>query len=169
MPSLSSNKNLRSFHTKEAVAAWLFMLPFLAFYVAFLLFPIFRGLYTSLTNARLVGSVKFVGLSNYQEMFSDKDFWKSLGNTLFFVGISTPTIVIMGFILAMLINARLKGTTFLRTAYFSSYVLSMSVVTGLWIFIFQPYTGLVNTIISKLGGQEVFWLSTKWIVWLAIW
>ncbi|NLK06304.1 MAG: sugar ABC transporter permease [Spirochaetales bacterium] len=168
MGSLNRQHNLHAAQRKESFAAWLFMLPFLALYAAFLLFPIFRGLYTSFTNARLVGSVRFIGLENYAEMLADKDFWGSMGNTLYFVLISTPTIVVVGFILAMLINSKLKGTTFLRTAYFSSYVLSMSVVTGLWIFIFQPYTGLINTIVTRFGGQEIFWLSTRGIVWLAI-
>lgn len=165
---LKQRQNLHATHRKEAIAAWLFLLPFLLFYVAFLLFPILRGLFTSFTNARLVGTARFIGLGNFIEMVGDKDFWGSLGNTFYFVGISTPAIVITGFILAMLINSKLVGTTILRTSYFSSYVLSMSVVTGLWIFIFQPYTGLINTIITKFGGPEVFWLSTKGIVWLAI-
>ena len=89
-------------------------------------------------------------------------------NTLFFVVISTPTIVLVGFIFAMFINSRLKGTIFIRTCFFSPYVLSMSVVTGLWIFIFQPYTGLVTQLTNVLGIGEMYWLNTKWLVWLAI-
>jgi len=165
---MTKKQSLHLSNKKETIVAWLFMLPFLSFYIGFLLFPIFRGLYTSFTNARLVGKVNFIGMVNYVEMVADPDFWESLGNTLYFVLISTPAIVLTGFMLAMFINSKLTGTVFLRTCYFSPYVLSMSVVTGLWIFIFQPYTGLLNTIITKFGGEEVFWLSTRGIVWFAI-
>ncbi len=151
------------------IAAWLFLIPFLVFYVGFLLFPILRGFYISLFDSSLIGQDVFVGLKNYATMLTDKSFWESLFNTMFFVIISTPVIVIAGFILANFINAKLKGTTFLRASFFSSYVLSMSVVTGLWVFIYQPYTGLISKLMAEMGAvEQIFWLDTKWLVWIAV-
>lgn len=164
----TENSTKKKSAIKENLTAWLFVVPFLIFFVGFLLYPILKGMKLSLYDATLGGKEIFVGLENYMHMFKDEGFWKSLFNTLFFVAISTPTIVLFGFIFAMFINAKLKGTTFIRACFFSPYVLSMSVVTGLWTFIFQPYTGLVTQITNKLGVGEMYWLNTKWLVWLAI-
>ena len=153
---------------RENITAWCFIIPFLLFFLCFLLYPILKGMKLSLFDATLGGRTFFIGIQNYAAMFQDKGFWQAMFNTLFFVVISTPTIVLVGFILAMFINSRLKGTIFIRTCFFSPYVLSMSVVTGLWIFIFQPYTGLVTQLTNVLGIGEMYWLNTKWLVWLAI-
>ena len=153
---------------RENITAWCFIIPFLLFFLCFLLYPILKGMKLSLFDATLGGRTFFIGIQNYAAMFQDKGFWQAMFNTLFFVVISTPTIVLVGFIFAMFINSRLKGTIFIRTCFFSPYVLSMSVVTGLWIFIFQPYTGLVTQLTNVLGIGEMYWLNTKWLVWLAI-
>lgn len=153
---------------KENITAWCFLIPFLIFFIGFLLFPIIRGVYTSLFNASLGRESIFVGLENYITIFKDGGFWEALFNTLFFVVISTPAIVLVGFIFAMFINSKLKGTTFLRISYFAPFVLSMAVVTGLWIFIYQPYTGLLSALTTAFGMEEVYWLSTKWLVWIAV-
>lgn len=153
---------------KENVMAWCFILPFLLFFVCFLLYPILKGMKLSLYDATLGGKTSFAGLQNYVQMIMDSGFWQSLFNTMFYVLISTPTIVIAGFIFAMFINSKLKGTTFIRTCFFAPYVLSLSVVTGLWSFIFQPYLGLSTQITNALGLKEIFWLNTKWLVWVAI-
>ncbi|WMC91444.1 carbohydrate ABC transporter permease [Kineothrix sp. MB12-C1] len=153
---------------KENLIAWCFVLPFLFFFLGFLLYPILKGMNLSLYDATLGGKTSFVGIENYIKMFGDKGFWQAMFNTLFFVLISTPAIVLVGFTFAMFINSKLKGTTFIRACLFSPYVLSMSVVTGLWVFIFQPYTGLVTQLTKVLGVGELYWLNTKWLVWIAV-
>ncbi|WP_342757796.1 sugar ABC transporter permease [Kineothrix sedimenti] len=153
---------------KENLIAWCFVLPFLFFFLGFLLYPILKGMNLSLYDATLGGKTNFIGIENYIKMFGDKGFWQALFNTLFFVLISTPAIVLVGFIFAMFINSKLKGTTFIRACFFSPYVLSMSVVTGLWVFIFQPYTGLMTQLTGALGIGEMYWLNTKWLVWIAV-
>lgn len=153
---------------KDNLIAWCFLLPFLFFFVNFLLYPILKGVRLSLFDSTLGGKETFIGLGNYIKMFQDGNFWNSLFNTLFFVVISTPAIVLVGFIFAMFINSKLKGTTFIRACLFSPYVLSMTVVTGLWTFVFQPYTGLVTQMTAKIGIGEMYWLSTKWLVWFSV-
>ena len=132
------------------------------------MYPILKGMKLSLYDSTLGGKEVFIGLGNYVEMFQDSGFWESLWNTVFYVFISTPVMVVVGFIFALFINSKIKGITFIRTCLFSPYVLSMSVVTGLWIFIFQPYTGLVTRLTSCLGISEMYWLNTRGLVWVAI-
>ena len=162
------NMDTRKKILKENIIAWCFLLPFLFFFMGFLLYPIIKGVELSLFDAILGGKNEFIGLANYKDLFQDKAFWEALFNTLFFVVISTPAIVLIGFAFALLINSTLKGRTFIRICLFSPYVLSMSVVTGLCIFIFQPYTGLITQLTMKLGVGEMYWLNTKWLVWIAI-
>ena len=162
------NMDTRKKILKENIIAWCFLLPFLFFFMGFLLYPIIKGVELSLFDAIPGGKNVFIGLANYKDLFQDKAFWEALFNTLFFVVISTPAIVLIGFAFALLINSTLKGRTFIRICFFSPYVLSMSVVTGLWIFIFQPYTGLITQLTMKLGVGEMYWLNTKWLVWIAI-
>ncbi len=164
----SEKRVLQKSKLKENLIAWCFVLPFLIFFLGFLLYPILKGINLSLYDATLGGSMTFTGIKNYIKIFQDKGFWQALFNTLYFVVISTPAIVLFGFVFAMFINSKLKGTTFIRVCLFSPYVLSMSVVTGLWVFIFQPYTGLVTQITGRFGIGEMFWLNTKWLVWLAV-
>lgn len=164
----TKRKTGAGYRLRNNLTAWCFLLPFLLFFVGFLLYPILKGVHLSLFDATLGGDSSFIGIENYIEMVQDEGFWESMFNTIFFVVISTPTIALVGFIFAMFINSKLKGTTFIRVCLFAPYVLSMSVVTGLWTFVFQPYTGLVSQITMKLGIGEMYWLNTKWLVWVAI-
>ena len=149
---------------KRNLTAWLFMAPYLVFFGFFMAQPILRGLGLSFFKAGLGTVGNFVGISNYKRVFGDVNFWHTLGNTLMFVVVSTQVITLVGFTMAMLVNAKLRGRTLFRLIYFAPYVLSMSVVTGLWRFIFQPYLGLF----SIISGVELFWLSTRWLSWIAI-
>jgi multiple sugar transport system permease protein len=102
-------------------------------------------------------------------MIRDKYFWEALWNTFYFVLISTPTLIIVGLTLALIVNANLKGTTFLRSVYFLPFVLSISVISSIWVFILQPYTGLLNTFLHKMGVvSEIFWLDEPTLAWISI-
>lgn len=153
---------------KENFVAWGFLLPYMVFFVGFLLFPILRGMKLSLFDSTLGGKEFFIGFQNYTEMLRDPGFWEAMWNTIYYVILSTPVMVVVGFIFALFINSKIKGITFVRTCLFSPYVLSLSVVTGLWIFIFQPYTGLMSRMGAALGISEMYWLNTKGLVWIAI-
>jgi len=153
----------------EIGVAWLFLLPYLLFYVWFMLYPIYKGFVMSLHEWAIGIEPEFIGLGNYAEMLKDRHFWEALWHTVYFVVISTPSLVVVGLLLALIVNAGLKGTTFLRSAFFLPHILSISVISSIWVFILQPYTGLMNTILHKVGVvQEVFWLSDTNLAWVSI-
>jgi multiple sugar transport system permease protein len=155
--------------SSEQSIAWLFLLPYLIFYLWFMLYPIYKGFIISLHKWAIGIEPEFVGLKNYTVMFKDRHFWEALWHTVYFVILSTPSLVIVGLVLALIINAGLKGTTFLRSAFFLPYILSISVISSIWVFVLQPYTGLMNSILHKLGVvQEVFWLSDANLAWFSI-
>ena len=139
------------FFRGDNLKAYLFLAPFLIVYSLFMLYPIIKGFIISLHDWTLGMDSTFVGLQNYVTMFKDSYFWEALGNTILFVLISTPALIFVGLGIALLVNAGLKGTTFLRSVFFLPYVLSISVIASIWVFILQPYTGLLNTFLHKMG------------------
>lgn len=144
----------------------LFLLPFMTVYLLFMIYPILKGFYISLCEVKLDFSETFVGIDNYKTVFNDKFFWQSMKNTLIYVVFNTPVLVIAGLILAILLDAKLKGNVVFRTIFFLPYVLSISVVSYIWKFILQPYSGLLNTILHQFGVQnEIMWLQDEKLVW----
>lgn len=156
--------SLRSLMTAAA-----FLAPFLILYVWFWVYPIIKGFVTSFYAGTFGGELRFVGLYNYNYMMGDEKFWTALGNTLYFIVISTPAIVVMGLVMALIVNAKLKGTTLLRTVFFMPYVLSVSVVGSIWLFILQARTGLLPETLRSLGmTTEISWLGSWGMGWLSI-
>ena len=159
----------RKSEAKYNISAWLFILPFLILYLVFMIYPIISGFLTSFTTGQFGIESKFNGLGNYIYMMKDKYFWQALGNTLLFVIISTPTIVIFGLLFSLIVNSAIKGTTFLRSAFFIPYMLSISVITSIWKFILQPYTGFLNGLLHQMGVKdEIYWLGSTPLAWLSI-
>ncbi len=154
---------------RNLITAWLFLIPYLVLYVWFMLYPIVKGFYISLHQWTIGREPVFIGFQNYSYMFKDKHFWGALWNTLYFVILSTPTLVIVGLLLALIVNAQMKGTTFLRSAFFLPHILSISVISSIWVFMLQPYTGFVNSMLHKIGiSQEIFWLDDVHLAWISI-
>lgn len=164
---VSKAKKRKTFFTALA-----FMLPFLILYTVFTIWPVIQGFYVSLHKWGLMGKQKFVGLDNYTKFFSDKNFWSSLLNTCKFVVITTPLLVVIALILALLANRPTKLKKGLRIAYYLPSILSVSVASFIAKYAFSPYTGLINGVLHSLGilpsSKELqFLLDTK-LVWVTI-
>ncbi len=146
---------------RDTVDAYLFLSPFLIVYVIFVVFPVFQAVYMSLFDWDLLAMDfrSFIGLGNYQEMFRDSVFWSSFWNTVQFVILSTPSIVGVGLLLAILLNGAGRGMGFFRTIFFSPYVFSVAVVTLIWAFLLNPQTGLLASFLGRFGIEPISWLS----------
>lgn len=138
-----------------------FVLPFLIFYVLFLIWPILLGLRMSFFNWTITGrgASDFLGLANYQELFSDPDFWHALEVTLLFTIISTPLLVIIALGLALLVNRAIPAQGLFRTIFFAPFVLPVSVVALIWNWLYQPGFGFINGTLAALGITGPGWLS----------
>lgn len=168
-----SNKKQMSASTKRKitgyVTALIFLAPFMILYLWFWVYPIFQGFLTSLTTGSYGVEQTFAGLDNYKYMLTDDKFWSSFWNTMYFVLISVPAIVVVGLLMALLVNSKLKGTTLLRSAYFMPYMLSISVIGSIWVFILQSRTGLFAETLEMLGIQaEISWFGSWGMGWLSI-
>ncbi|KQR31747.1 sugar ABC transporter permease [Curtobacterium sp. Leaf154] len=134
-------------------SGWLFLAPFGLFYIAFLLGPTVWMIVTSFFNTSTVrtGLGSFAGFANYAEMLGRDDFWSSLWHTLQFTLYTTPPLVILAFVFAVLTNRMNRGQWFFRLAFFLPFILPSATISLIWVFIFTPSTGLFASVQSLLG------------------
>lgn len=228
----------RRLHLGQAQAAWLLLVPFLATYALFLIYPFFRGFWISLHDWNLLAvafnpdAKEFVGLRNYQRVmwgrniewspiaapfwqalgligllasvllrktgrlnrlngsalavasallivisgfhpgeegrWYDSRFWPTVSNTILFVALTVPGVTITALALAAAMNRETRAMAALRTLFFLSQVLSVTVVTLIWQIMFSPRQGLIANITEALGGTPITWLTDQQFAMAAI-
>lgn len=137
-----------------------FVLPFMVVYVIFQIYPLFQAIIASLFKWDLLtSSMSFIGLKNYIYMLQDPTFWSSLTNTIKFVIYSTPLLIGVGLLFALLLNGTSSKKVLFRTAYFAPYVFSVSIVTLIWGFMFNPQKGLLGEFARIIGETPINWLT----------
>ncbi|MCI2421694.1 sugar ABC transporter permease [Saccharopolyspora sp. K220] len=138
----------------------LFVLPFLAVYVLFLVVPLVMGLVSSLTDVGLSGGpAEFVGLANFAEALADPAVWRSIGVTVLFTALSTPPLLLVGLAMALLTHRLAPARWLWRLAFFAPYVLPSSAIALIFIWIYQPEFGLADGLLAWLGLGPMGWLS----------
>lgn len=157
------------------LTSFLFVLPYLAAFALFLLFPILYGFVISLQDFELLSAAHpFVGLRNYVTIFTpgtyeNSIFFRGLWTTLQFVLYSVPLLIVAGLGIAMLVNAlpaKLRGL--FRTFYFLPYALSASVMAVIWLMMFDTNAGFINSLLQKLGLTGIPWLTATPWAWIAL-
>ncbi|MBD3780974.1 MAG: sugar ABC transporter permease [Micrococcales bacterium] len=142
-------------------AAWM-VAPAATLLVVFLVVPVVLAFVLAFTNARLISPrpASFVGLHNFATLWGDPVFWASLRNTVVFAAVVVPVQAGLALVLALLVNAKVRGTNVFRTLYFVPVVTSMVVVSLLWRFLYQK-DGLLNAMITVVhpSYQPVDWLN----------
>ncbi|ADD03333.1 binding-protein-dependent transport systems inner membrane component [Thermoanaerobacter italicus Ab9] len=141
------------YNNKETILAYLFLSPALLLIFVFVLLPIFLSVSYAFTDYYLLrpDEIKFVGLENFKYMLKDELVFKSFKNTLHFVLVVMPLQVGTALGLALLVNMKIKFNTFFRTAFFSPVVMSLVVISILWLHLLNPQSGLINVLLRKLG------------------
>ncbi|ANF98733.1 sugar ABC transporter permease [Paenibacillus bovis] len=152
------------------VTGIMMVLPYTLFFLLFSLFPILYGLRVSFYDWSLLGDKEFIGFLNYTTLLQDEEFRDNLLHTVLFTIVSVPLICGVGLLLAVLIHGIRRGQAFFRAAVFMPYVLSVSVISSIWVIFLQPYSGLFNQILRTLGiiNSEIFWLSEPMLAWASI-
>ena len=142
----------------------LFALPFLALYSLILVFPLLRGVWLSLNQVDLFGDGHFVGLGNYGRLLHDPVFGTSLVNTFEVTLMIVPPLTVIALLLALALNRAGKGAAIVRGVFFSSAVLSVTIVTLIWRFILAPDAGLLGEAWKAVGWQPLPFLSDEHLV-----
>lgn len=149
---------------EEWIAGYLCVLPALLVIGVFALFPVAYSLGLSLFKWDLVApEATFVGLRNFETLFTSDEFRRVLQNTLFFSVGSVGLIVACALSLALLLDVGLRGIAFFRALFFIPYLTPMVAVAALWMFLYDPQRGLINAALGLVGLPGPGWLqSTTW-------
>jgi multiple sugar transport system permease protein len=141
----------------------LFISPWIIGFLAFRVFPFFASLYYSFTFFPILDRPKWVGLSNYVDLFRDTRFLTSLYNTSYYALGAVPLATIVGILLAMLLNTRVRGLSFFRTVYFLPSITPVVASAIVWLWMFDPINGVVNYLLDVVGIHGPGWMgSPQW-------
>lgn len=132
----------------ERIAGWIFILPALLGTLIFIVIPVICSFGLSFTKWDLLNPIHFVGLANYKEIFSEALFYKILANTIVFAIATSVLGVIIPLILACILNSKIRGAEFYKTAYFLPFITPMIVIGVVWEWIFDPNIGLLNHVLN---------------------
>ncbi|MGB7337414.1 MAG: sugar ABC transporter permease [Phototrophicaceae bacterium] len=145
-----------------------FLAPSLLGLLIFIVYPIISSFGYAFTDWNLLSPPEFVGLTNFQELWSDRDFWRALRYTLTFIVMYIPAVFVLGLALALLLNQKITGISLVRTATFLPVVASWVVVSLIWKWIFNPAYGLVNYGLAGIGIEGPAWLFSPTTAMYAI-
>jgi len=151
---------------REALAAYLFILPTLIGFLVFIIGPIIAAVFLSFTSYDLLTPPKINGIENYSRLFTDPRLRTVYWNTIFLTFLAVIGNNVVGLALAVLINQKLSGPLryFFRTAYFFPVLIALAYCAIIWQFMFQKDTGLINYYLGLLGVAPLHWLGNKDLV-----
>ncbi|MGC5167551.1 carbohydrate ABC transporter permease [Luteimicrobium sp. DT211] len=136
---------------RNTLIGWSFILPnFLGF--AFLtLIPVGALFYLAFTDWNVFGTASWTGLTNVRRLIHDTSFWTAFRNTLYYSALHIPITLCVSLCLALLLNRKLRGVTFFRTAAFFPYITSIVAIAVVWNALFSPKYGPINEILRFVG------------------
>ncbi len=139
-----------------------FLAPFIVLYLLFIIGPALYMVVMSFFNTSLVksGLGSFAGLDNYVEALSSSDFWLSVWHTIWFTILTTPPLIVLGFVFALLADRVRRGRWFFRLAFFLPYILPSAVVALIWLWLYTPALGLLTKVVTTFGFTEPNWLGS---------
>lgn len=163
-----------SLHARTALWGYAFILPAFLFVLVFTFLPVLAAFGISLTSWDLVGEMKWVGPANYTRLLSDPLARQTLLNTFVYTLVSVPLGIALSLLLAVLLNQKVRGLTFFRTAYYLPVVSSTVAVAVIFTWVLDPTQGLLNRLLGLIGIDPIPWLtSPQWampaVILVTVW
>ncbi len=160
--------------TREALWAYLFLLPNVALVCVFTIFPVVAAFFLSFTRWDLLQPWRLIGLTNYQKLTTDPLFHQVLFNSVYFVVGTIPPQTILALVVAVGLNQKIRALPFYRAAYFMPVVTSMVAVAMVWQWLYQPEFGVLNSLLRLVGISGPKWLfSDVWsmpsVILVGVW
>ncbi|WP_274651962.1 carbohydrate ABC transporter permease [Paenibacillus humicola] len=141
--------------------AMLFISLWIIGVIAFKLYPIVISFYYSLTDYSVVKKSEFIGFGNYNALFHDPLFYKSLSNTFYMICLGTVCSTAAAIAIAVLLNNKgIKGLSFLRVVFFIPTLVPVVIASILWIWLLQPDNGIINEVLGFFGLTGPVWLAS---------
>ncbi len=166
---------MRGQRRREAIAGLLFTLPWILSLIAFTAYPVLASTFYSFTQYTIVQPPQWVGLENYETMLtSDPSFWVAVRNSTYFALVSVPLGLVVSLLLALMLNMSAKGIGVYRTLFYLPVLAPPVVGTIIFMLMFSPEAGLVNTVLDAIGLPAPGWLtdptwSKPTLVILSLW
>ncbi len=147
-------------HRRENLGAFVYLVPALVIFVAFFFIPLGRSFYLSFQRSDLFGRPSgFVGGQHYADLFTDPGFGKVLLVTLGFTLMTVIPSMVIGLVLALLLQNRIRAVKFFRTAFALPFAFSEATAAVLFAVMLNPATGVINGLLSRIGVAPVGWLT----------
>ena len=161
---ISISQKSRRLMIRETTTSYLFLLPFLVFFVMFVVYPMFMCVYTSFFDATMGREDIFIGFDNYKTLFNDEVFWVALKNTLIIVIVSVPVTCAFSLWVASAISKmHVAATSAFRCIFYLPVVTGSVAVTMVWKWMYNNYYGIFNYLGNKTGllEQNINWLGDE--------
>ena len=156
---MRATRHASSDRASEARSGLLFVAPYLLVFAALLIYPLLSGMWLSLHKADLFGGSQFIAGENYVRLLRDDIFLQSVRNTIGFVVLTVPALTVAGLALALALNNGSRVSALLRGLFFSSSVLSVTIVTLIWRMVLIPDGGLIANVFTRMGFAPIPFLS----------
>jgi len=151
---------------REALFGYLFLSPWLIGFVVFLIGPMIASIYLSLTEYKMITPPVWIGLANYERMFTDQFVWRSLRVTVTYTAFAVPLGLISAMAVAVLLNQKIVASGIFRTIFYLPSVISGVAVALVFSWIFNYRFGILNFFLSLVGIEGPNWLgSPRYALW----
>jgi sn-glycerol 3-phosphate transport system permease protein len=142
------------------VRGWLLLLPAAVLLITFTHYPAIATIIDSFfSTPKGARPGVFVGLDNYQAMFDDPIFWRALNNNIIYATATIPLTIGLSMTMALAVNGKIVGRSFIRLSFFTPTVLPMIAVANIWLFFYSPGYGLVDQLLGLFGIPAHNWLG----------
>ncbi len=156
---LMKRTNMSRRELQDQVAGMLFVAPWVIGFILWTLIPMASSFYYSFTQYDLLTPPRWLGLNNYTNLITDKDFHLVVRNTMWWVLISAPMGVISAFLMAALLNTKIVGRSFFRAIFFFPSIVPSIVIATVFLFLLNIQYGAINGALKALGMQTIPFLS----------
>lgn len=154
---------------KKNLTGLSFILPNFAGFLVFTVIPVFFSFILAFMKWDSFSKPEFVGLANFTKMWNDTSFWISFKNTIVYTVGVVPLTLICALGLALLLNQKIKGVSFFRTAFFFPYVTSLVAIAVVWNMLFHPTMGPINQLLKVVIDNPPGWTSSsEWALWAIV-
>ena len=160
--NVTLNKRSRRLMMRETVTSYLFLAPFLVFFILFVIYPMFMCVYTSFFDATMGRDDIFIGFQNYATLFQDPVFWTALRNTMVIVLVSVPVTCAFSLWVASVISKMpVAATSLFRCVFYLPVVTGSVAVTMVWKWMYNNYYGIFNYLGNQMGilDHNINWLG----------
>lgn len=145
---------------KDYFWGYLMIAPLMIGLFIFNVLPIFETVYYSFTRYKGFAQPKWIGLTNFIQLFQDANLWISIKNTLLFVVLTIPVCMLISVIIAVLLNNKIRGVKVFRTLYFLPQVTLPAAIAMGWMWLFNSDYGLINQFLSIFNIPKIAWISS---------